>query len=290
MAMITGSSCDNATSPINITSTATKCTSICKYKYKYAISDCVLTNGGDYLGIQATQKGNNVYFNNAIYNVVGARVYTPSLHTYNGTHADGELIIDHVGGGNNLLVCIPIKVSGSASTGGSSFFHSFLPYVPQKKGGVANVNVANWSFNSIIPPGKYYFYNGTAPYPPCTGAYNIIVFDSDKAVNVSSTAFAHLTAVIKKNTITTKAIPTGGLFVNPTGAADSADSDDIFIDCQPVLTPGAEPSNLKQNKQGGENKPKGFDSLLSSPALAIILGIALITLLKKIYSAFLDYI
>jgi len=283
MAMITGSPCDNATAPINITSSAKKCTSICKYKYKYAISDCVLTNGGDYLGIQATQKGNNVYFNNAIYNVQGARVYAPSLHTYNGSHADGELIIDHVGGGNNLLVCIPIKVSGSASTGGSSFFHAFLPYAPQKKGGTANVNVSNWSFNSIVPPGKYYFYNGTAPYSPCTGAYNIIVFNSDKAINVSSTDFSHLTAVITKNTITTKGAPAGGLFVNPTGSIDSAGDDDIFIDCQPVRTPGDEHADPAQKKQ-----PKGFDALLSSPALAVILGIALITLLKKIYSTFLD--
>jgi hypothetical protein len=176
-------------------------------------------------------------------------------------------------------------VSGSASTGGSSFFHAFLSYAPQKKGGTANVNVSNWSFNSIVPPGKYYFYNGTAPYPPCTGAYNIIVFNSDKAVNVSSTDFAHLTAVIKKNTITTKGTPAGGLFVNPTGSVDSADSDDIFIDCQPVLTPGDESSGKGQKAQ-----PKGFNSLLSSPALAVILGIALITLLKKIYSAFLDLI
>ena len=284
MAMITGSPCDNATAPINITSSAKKCSSTCKYKYKYAISDCVLTNGGDYLGIQATQKGNNVYFNNALYNVQGARVYAPSLHTYNGSHADGEIIIDHVGGGNNLLVCIPIKVGGSASSGGSSFFHAFLPYAPQKKGRTANVNVSNWTFNSIVPPGKYYFYNGTAPYPPCTGAYNIIVFNSDKAVNVSSTDFSHLTAVIKKNTITTKGAPSGGLFVNPTGSIDSADSDDIFIDCQPVRTPGDESSGSEPAKK----QPKGFDALFKSPALAVILGIALITLLKKIYGAFLD--
>jgi len=284
--MITGSACDNATSPINITSTNSKCTSICKFKYKYAISDCVLTNGDDYLGIQTTEKGNEVYFNNALYNVAGVRMYAPSLHTYNGSHADGELIIDHVGGGNNLLVCIPLKISGAAASGASSFFHAFLPYVPQKKGGVANVNVANWSLNTIIPQGQYYFYNGTAPYPPCTGAYNILVFGAKKAVQVSSTSFAHFTAVIKKNTIMTKGAPAGGLFVNPTGSVNNATSDDIFIDCQPVQTPGAGSDDQAKKKTAS----KGFDSLLKSPALAIIFGIALITLLKKIYGAFLDLI
>ena len=284
--MITGSACDNATAPINITTTSSKCTSTCKFKYKYAISDCVLTNGGDYLGIQTTEKGNEVYFNNALYNVAEVRMYAPSLHTYNGSHADGELIIDHVGGGNNLLVCIPLKISGTAASGASSFFHAFLPYVPQKEGGVSNVNVSNWSLNTIIPQGQYYFYNGTAPYPPCTGAYNILVFGAKKALQVSSTSFAHFTAVIKKNTIMTKGAPAGGLFVNPTGSVNNATSDDIFIDCQPVRTPGAESDDPAKKKTA----PKGFDSLFKSPALAVVLGIALITLLKKIYGAFLDLI
>ena len=100
-----------------------------------------------------------------------------------------------------------------------------------------------------------------------------------------TTDFSHLTAVIKKNTITTKGAPAGGLFVNPTGSIDSADDDDIFIDCQPVLTPGDESPDPPTTPK---KQPKGFDALLSSPALAVILGIALITLLKKIYDAFLD--
>ena len=61
---------------------------------------------------------------------------------------------------------------------------------------------------------------------------------------------------------------------------------DIFIDCQPVQTPGAESDDPAKKKTA----PKGFDSLFKSPALAVVLGIALITLLKKIYGAFLDLI
>ena len=51
-----------------------------------------------------------------------------------------------------------------------------------------------------------------------------------------------------------------------------------------MRTPGDESSGSEPAKK----QPKGFDALFKSPALAVILGIALITLLKKIYGAFLD--
>ena len=286
MSMITGSPCDNATSPINITTTAAKCSTICNYQYKYSLSDCNLTNQGDYLQIKTDAKGNSIYFNNALYNVLMTRLFQPSLHTYNGAHADAELIIEHVGGGNNLLVCIPIKIVPSSSSS-TSFFHAFLPYTPQKKGGVASVNVSNWSLNDIVPKGPYYFYNGTAPYPPCTGSYNIIAFSMSQAVEMSQSSADHLTSAIQKNTITTKGKPAGGLFINNAGTGTGASSDDIFIDCQPVKTPGDDGTDGTDTGVTPPG-PKGFDELWKSPAFAVIMGVALITLLKKIYGAFLN--
>ena len=170
----TANPCEHATAPINITQSSKSCKSICNYTYQYALSDCVLVNQGDYLQINTSKSGNNVQFNNAVYNLQEVRIYQPSLHTFNGGRAHAEIMIHHVGGGNNLLVCIPIKTANGASKS-VDFFNSFIPYIPQRDGQSATVNVSNWSLNNVIPKGPYYFYRGTLPYPPCTGVYNIIV-------------------------------------------------------------------------------------------------------------------
>ena len=49
------------------------------------------------------------------------RIYTPSLHTYDGVRAEAEMIIVHSGFGKNLLVCIPMKSSDGTGSGASTF-------------------------------------------------------------------------------------------------------------------------------------------------------------------------
>ena len=174
--MSTEGPCENATSPINITTSNLVCSNVCNYQYSYALSDCQLSNQGDYIAIKTNATGNNVTFNNAPYALIETRLYQPSLHTFNGVHLTAELIIQHMGSDKNLLVCIPVTTSDGKSKS-VDFFNSFLPYAPQNQGSQTNVNVNNWSLNNVVPIGGYYYYRGTAPFPPCTGVFNIIVFD-----------------------------------------------------------------------------------------------------------------
>ena len=229
--MSTAGPCENATSPIDITKADETCSKICNYKFSYALSDCQLMNQGDYLQIQTSTDNNDITFNNSPYSLKETRLYQPSLHTFNGEHLTAELIIHQISGGNNLLVCIPVTITNGKSAS-VDFFHAFLPYAPQKKGTKTTVNVTNWSLNNVIPQGKYYFYQGTAPFPPCTGTYNIIVFDKAVAAQVSQDDMAHLTAVVAKNQLSTHA-PASGVYSNSTGTiTQGVDSNDIYIDCQ----------------------------------------------------------
>ena len=290
--MSTTGPCENATSPINITSANQSCIKICDYQFSYALSDCQLINQGDYLEIQTAKSGNMVTFNNLPFRVIETRLYQPSLHTFNGTHLSGELIIQHMGREHNLLICIPITTSNGKSKS-ADFFNTFIPYAPQNKGGQANVNVNNWSLNNVIPKGGYYFYQATSPFPPCIGLYNIVVFDKSVAAQISNTDMPHLTAAIQRNTLSAKSAPDGGLYYNKAGTSTrggggSGESSDIYIDCKPVGSQEVEDSDIKVLEIPKTFNLPSFSAIKDSPYAAIGAGIILLIVFKQLYNKILD--
>ena len=260
-------------------------------KYSYALSDCKLINQGDYLEIQTSKSGNMVTFNNLPYNMVGARLYQPSLHTFNGSHLSGELIIQHMGGENNLLICIPITTSNGKSKS-VDFFNAFIPYAPQSKGGQTNVNVNNWSFNNVIPIGGYYFYKATLPFPPCIGSYNIVVFGKSDAAQISNTDVPHLTAAIQRNTLSAKSAPDGGLYHNAAGTTShgggGSEASDIYIDCKPVGSQEIEDSDVRALEIPKTFNLPSLSEIKDSPYAAIGIGFILLIIFKKLYNKILD--
>ena len=306
--MSTEGPCTTSTSPINISKSAKICSSICNYQYSYGLSDCQLDNKGDYLSIITSQSGNNVSFNNTIYNIKGCRLYHPSLHTFDNKHADAELILVHGGsGGKNLLVCIPV-VSGSGSSQSANFFNAFVPLAPQEEGGKTSVNVNNWSLNSVIPKAKYYFYQATAPFPPCTGSFNFVVFDKITPAYITVSDFPHLKAAITAQTYVAKAHPVSGLFYNPSGtipgpnvggskeafASGNSDSE-IYIDCRPTgqVDDDDEDDSVytipKFNFEHDEDKIKQFfKGKMGTTLISLLVGIIALIILKKIYNMVLN--
>lgn len=302
--MSTQGPCQTATSPINISKSAKDCTSICNYQYSYGLSDCQLTNKGDYLSIITSQSGNSVSFNNTIYSLTGCRLYRPSLHTYNGSHAEAELILVHGGsGGKNLLVCIPV-VSGKGSSQSATFFNAFVPLAPQTEGGKASVNVNNWTLNTVIPKAGYYFYQATAPFPPCTGSFNFVVFDKSSPAYIAAADLPHLEAAVKAQTYVVKpTIPTG-LFYNRGGtinggapgisgssSGNSGSDSEIYIDCRPVGQEDDDDEDEsvytipKFNFEHDEDKLKQFFKGKTGMTLvSVLVGIVALIILKKVYN------
>ena len=306
--MSTQGPCQTATSPINISKSAKNCTSICNYQYSYGLSDCQLTNKGDYLSIITSQSGNSVSFNNTMYSLTGCRLYRPSLHTYNGSHAEAELILVHGGtGGKNLLVCIPV-VSGSGSSQTANFFNAFVPLAPQTKGGKASVNVNNWSLNTVIPKAGYYFYQATAPFPPCTGSFNFVVFDKTSPAYIAASDLPHLEAVITAQTYVVQSAISTGLFYNRSGTisgssdaanketfASGSNDSEIYIDCRPVGQEDDDDEDdsvytiPKFNFEHDEDKIKQFlTGKTGTTLLSILIGIVSLIILKKVYDMVLN--
>jgi len=286
--MSTEGPCENATSPINITTSDLVCSNVCDYKYSYALSDCQLSNQGDYIAIKTNTTGNNVTFNNTPFNLIETRLYQPSLHTFNGVHLTAELIIQHMSGDQNLLICIPVTTSNGKSKS-VDFFNSFLPYAPQNEGAQTNVNVNNWSLNNVVPIGGYYYYRATAPFPPCTGIFNIIVFDKSSVAQMSSDDLPHLTSVITRNTLRARDSPAGGLYYNSSGTiSQGAGSNDIYIDCQPVGSGEEEDDDIHVTHIPKPFKHPNFKKFASSKYASVAIGVILLIVLKKVYDKVLD--
>ena len=104
--------CSSSTAPINIAKDEIDddCYLKCFYKYNYPASPATtITNNGNYLSLSYDKVKVN-YNNNEL--ITGdIRLYTPSLHTFDGISADAEMVISHMDAGISLLVCIPIVIS-----------------------------------------------------------------------------------------------------------------------------------------------------------------------------------
>ena len=237
----------SATAPIDIQKNTNKiCTLNCSYSFTYTPTTLRLTNEGDYL-LWQVDKANMppVVFNAKNYEVVEARLYRPSLHTFAGTQADAELIINHVStkGNGKLLVCIPITVSSTSTTASVTYFDQILTsanlYANNSDKPTMTYDKPSFTLGKFVPMKPYYSYTGTLPYEPFTGEYNYVVFHKDAASNMSPAAFNLLQKIIstKPATIQVQPTPPSGVFYNNSGPVPAA-AGDIYIDCQPVDNEG----------------------------------------------------
>ena len=89
--------CISSTAPIDLTDKgyADDCSLKCQFKYDYPRSPATsISNEGNHLALSYDKV--KVSYNNTDLRVQGIRLYSPSLHHFNGVPADGELIIKHM--------------------------------------------------------------------------------------------------------------------------------------------------------------------------------------------------
>lgn len=233
-------SCPNATAPIDIgkDNIAGKCDLKCEFSFKYNNSSCIATNRDDYISLAYDSSSSPpVIYNSSSYDVKEVRIYSPSLHSFNGSKADGEFIIIHnsSSGAKPLLVCIPVKSSNSGEESGKILttiiqtVSSNAPASSEK----TTVSLSRFNLNAFVPRKPFFSYTATEPYQPCsTGNVEYIVYPSDSAIGLAQTIFNALKKVIVANKYDIKQSP--GLFFNPKGPTSGAGSGEIYIDCQPV--------------------------------------------------------
>lgn len=232
-------SCPNATAPIDISNQniAGDCSLKCQYNFTYQTSNCSATNNGEYISLPYDSSNTStVLYNTIKYNVSEIRLYTPSLHSYNGSTTDAEMIIYHTssGGDNPVLVCVPIQQNGSANPATqmlSEIISTVASNAPHD-GESCNINLPNFNLNAFVPKQPFYSYTATLPYNPCNGTNNFIVFGLKSAVPISIASLNSMKSIITQNKYSTKVGPL--LFYNKDGPGSNIMGDDIYIECNPT--------------------------------------------------------
>lgn len=290
-------SCLISTSPINITNSPTgTCELKCNYKYKYNDSNTTIKNNNNYISLSYEKPNiDPVIYNSLSYYVEQIRLYFPSLHTYNGVKADGEMIIIHRSDyREKLLVCIPIIIKGNTLTELDNIVSLVEKYANQP--GKSTYSTKTINLNTYIPNKPMYIYKGSLPFDECTGIHNIIVFSKKDDAYIQMSELSNI-KIIKPYTIKVKSAP---FYVNKKGPVSSLieTSDDIYIDCNPIGDNGEVIGELDvdDNKRQVDLPIEAFlkkvnlKRLINSQLFQVILGILIAFITYKLFTFMLNLI
>ena len=277
-------SCPNSDSPINISTTANvlSCEIFCSYMHQYKDSACTATYYPDHikLSYDATTSA-AVTFNSEGYNVREVNIYAPSIHTYNGSSADAEMLIIHDGAGKKLIVSVPLVQSNNVAASGKildDIIGKFSSTVDKTKTNDSQlINVQNYNMENFIPSSPYYFYMGGAPFSPCDGQYSFVVFDKTKSpVTIGGDTLKTLTGLIQPSGI--KAVSRNDYYYNSSGpnVKPGSNKDEIYIECNPTGEDGEILFQTPPPTMGSDiGGALSMDNIMHNPYLNVAIGIGL---------------
>lgn len=278
-------SCPSSDSPINVSTTANvlSCEVFCSYMHQYKDSACTATYFPDHikLSYDATTSA-AVTFNNEGYNVREVNIYAPSLHTYNGSPADAEMLIIHDGAGKKLIVSVPLVQSNNTATSAKildDIVGKFSSTVDKTKTNDSQlINVQNYNMENFIPSSPYYFYMGGAPFSPCDGQYSFVVFDKIKSpVTIGSDTLKTLTGMIQPSGI--NAVSRNDYYYNSSGPnakpGFGGNKDEIYIECNPTGEDGEILYQTPPPSSSVDVSGLSMDSLMHNPYLNVAIGVGL---------------
>jgi carbonic anhydrase len=234
--------CESATAPINIIDASAKdCKGKCDYSFFYQNTSGYVKNYNNQYLLVNIQDNTISTFNSKSYQIEEIRIYSPSLHTYGGTKADGEFLIIHknINGPDKLIVSIPL-IKGGNITQSSNDIKNMINIAAQS--GVnqsSELNGMTINLNDYIPRTIYYFYRGTLPYSCGSGVLvNYVVFSKNirnSPINIPEDILKKLNNIIKKQNVEIKPTPDEfGKSKGPPSMSGASSGGDIYIDCQPV--------------------------------------------------------
>jgi carbonic anhydrase len=200
-------SCKNG-SPINIVNfeslkgkKSIQCNPLlCNFYYNFSNCSCLITNKGNYLDINCCRSSNSLSYNGNDLTIQEVRLYMKSVNKYNDIRYDGELMIFCVGGSKlpSLILCIPIKKDRSWNTPSTKWFSKFSKHIPND-GEKYNVNVSNYTLNSVIPQCGFIEYTGALNIPPCNPKGKVLFFNPDFAIKIKNKDYDDIKANINRS-------------------------------------------------------------------------------------------
>jgi hypothetical protein len=234
-----------------------------------------------------------VTFNKEGYNVREINIYAPSIHTYNGSTADAEMLIIHDGAGKKLIVSLPLVQSSSAANSAKILDEIITKYSSTfdktKTNDSQLVNVSNYNLENFIPGAPYFFYMGGAPFSPCDGQYSFIVFDKTKSpVTINSATLAKLTGMIVPSGITS--VSRSDYYYNSSGPnvkPGSGNKDEIYIECNPTGEDGEILYQTPPPTLIPDMSALSMDNIMKNPYLNVVVGVGLSYMALKMVSKIL---
>lgn len=218
----------------------------CVYSFNYPTSNCYVTNNKHYIRVTYDSVSvPSVKFNNSSYNVSEIFIVSPSIHKFNGSTVEAELIIIHtpLAGGFELCVCLPI-LSGGGSSPSSKIIETIISTVVTQapaEGESAVVKIDDFTLNSIVPVEPFYSYSvGDKEQFIVYGIKNAIYISEDTVKNLQSILTPATQNALPVDadlfaTINPKNGNPISLFENTLGPTPDEISDgQIYIDCRPT--------------------------------------------------------
>lgn len=255
----------------------------CSYNFKYNNTNLVAKNNGVFISYSHdTEKVNPVIYNNQNYNVSKINIYSPSLHKFNDTFVNAEIIIEHTPqlGGELLYVCIPTR-SSSESSDASYIISEIIQGVANNAPALnesTNLNLSNFNLNTIVPKKPFYSYSGIEGL-----VGQVIVFGNNNAIPISQNILNVLSKIIKPYPITIRG---GEVFFNPKGP-NMKQNDGIYISCQPTGS-SEEEKDITYKKVNYDLFSDPKTNLVLQIILGFILCVIIFMMLNFAYNYFIN--
>jgi hypothetical protein len=249
----------------------------CKYSFKYNDSVSTITNTGIFLKLTYERpNAHPVLFNSFPYYVSNVYIYSPSLHTYSGVKADGEILIEHISDYNiPLWICIPLIKNEAFNKSSNILDYIIGNAFKYMKPDSQPYNLTNTiNLNDFIPNKKFYSYRS------CDNK-NYIVFSKDDGAycTIKNQTLVNLKSIIKNSTIEVNNDKDREFFVNDKGPQSLSGNvaDDIYIDCKPVSDDGniieSIPTKPKETFLEEMFNPENLKKFKKSVFFYILIGI-----------------
>jgi len=247
------------------------CDFLCSYNYIYNQSNSTATNNGVFISLSYDKSNTSpVVYNTHNYYVSQITIYSPSLHNFNGSSANAEIVIEHAPeiGGDLLYVCIPIIASTNSSDASNiltEIIQSVATNAPAANE-TTNLNLSNFNLNSIVPSKPFFSYAGTQGL-----VGQIIVFGITNAIPINQKVLTSLTKIIKPYPIT---IGGGNVFFNKKGPNSvplgNNNNNGIYISCQPTGS-SEEETQVSYNSKNPINY--NLSTMMNNPTFVLVLQI-----------------
>ena len=272
---------------------SSNCKKKCEYSFDYPVTNLIARNKGDHITFRPdSQRVSPVRYNQEKFDVKVMKLYVPSIHTFGGSKADAELMIEHVGvtSGSRLMVCVPIIASRGRTTL-DKLVNQVSKFAPTAGGDAGEISLPRFSIGDLVPMKPYYSYKGTLPNSGMRDfTYDVIIFQKQNALKLSNKGYKKLKTLInehkhsaksKKGKVETflghRELSEGfvdkepNVFFNKTGPTNARANgkDEIYIDCQPT---GESDKLISYNVPNSNNVYEVDDAM--NKALSIFIGFA----------------